>query len=116
MQLRIARLCLDCEELHVENSCPVCASERYAFLSAWLPSEERRRWRRPAQRSEGRRPVAAFRNLLAAVFNDVEPEKPADGPRTRASDMMPQMNFDETPQEKTRQQPVKPQPAKSNVR
>ena len=39
MQLRVARLCLDCEELHTESSCPVCASDRYAFLSNWLPVE-----------------------------------------------------------------------------
>jgi hypothetical protein len=46
MQLRVARLCLDCEELHVENRCPRCTSEHHAFLTTWLPSEKRRR--RPA--------------------------------------------------------------------
>ena len=50
MQLRVARLCLDCEELYVGDTCPVCASDRSAFLSTWLPVEERRRWRRPAPR------------------------------------------------------------------
>ena len=44
MQLRTARLCLDCEELHEENTCPVCASEMFAFLTRWVPAEERRAW------------------------------------------------------------------------
>jgi hypothetical protein len=43
MQLRIARLCLDCDEVHGERECPVCASERFAFLTRWVPAEERRR-------------------------------------------------------------------------
>jgi hypothetical protein len=42
MQLRTARLCLDCEELHQHNQCPVCASESYAFLTRWIPVHERR--------------------------------------------------------------------------
>lgn len=46
MQLRTARLCLDCEEIHEENTCPVCASEMFAFLTRWVPVEDRRtrRW------------------------------------------------------------------------
>jgi hypothetical protein len=47
MQLRTARLCLDCEELHEENTCPICASEMFAFLTRWVPAEERRSRRRP---------------------------------------------------------------------
>ena len=45
MQLRNARLCLDCEELHEERHCPVCASKAYAFLTRWVPANERRRTR-----------------------------------------------------------------------
>ena len=47
MQLRTARLCLDCEEIHEENTCPICASEMFAFLTRWIPAEERRSRRRP---------------------------------------------------------------------
>jgi len=43
MQLRGTRLCLDCEELHEEDQCPVCASEASAFLTQWIPVEDRRR-------------------------------------------------------------------------
>ena len=42
MQLRAARLCLDCEELHDAQQCPVCASETFAYLSRWVPAPERR--------------------------------------------------------------------------
>jgi len=49
MQLREARLCLDCEELHTADRCPLCASEAFSFLTRWLPVDERRsRARRPA--------------------------------------------------------------------
>jgi hypothetical protein len=47
MQLRNARLCLDCEELHEEQHCPVCASESFAFLAKWIPVDERRVSARP---------------------------------------------------------------------
>src|SRR5688500_9197639 len=42
MQLRVARVCLDCEEIHDATQCPACASETFAYLSQWLPSPERR--------------------------------------------------------------------------
>ena len=43
MQLRKARLCLDCEELHDQWQCPVCASETFAFITRWMPAPERRK-------------------------------------------------------------------------
>jgi hypothetical protein len=48
MQLRTARLCLDCEEVHDEYRCPVCASEAFTYLTRWVPAPERRS--RPRQR------------------------------------------------------------------
>jgi hypothetical protein len=42
MQLRTARLCLDCEEIHDGQQCPICASETFAFISRWVPAPERR--------------------------------------------------------------------------
>src|SRR5262245_30389931 len=42
MQLRTARLCLNCEEVHADQHCPACASESFAFISRWIPSPERR--------------------------------------------------------------------------
>jgi hypothetical protein len=42
MQLRDARLCLDCEELHMQDRCPVCASDAWAFVTRWVPPTERK--------------------------------------------------------------------------
>ena len=50
MQLRIARLCLNCEEVHDAQTCPLCASETFSYLKKWVPVEERRvRPRRPTK-------------------------------------------------------------------
>jgi hypothetical protein len=62
MQLRTARLCLDCEEVHESQQCPVCASESFAFLSKWVPVPDRRAAPRPASLDH----AAAYRRLLTA--------------------------------------------------
>jgi len=46
VQLRNARLCLDCEEIHELQQCPICASETFVYLARWIPVEERRTRRR----------------------------------------------------------------------
>ena len=43
MELRTARLCLDCEEVHDAPQCPVCGSETFTFMTRWVPSAEGRR-------------------------------------------------------------------------
>jgi len=97
MQLRVARLCLDCEELHVENRCTRCASERYAFLTNWLPSEERRKWRRPqvAPVREAPSGVRAFIDALARWHRGERASETTPAPLTRASDQVLPLNFDE---------------------
>jgi hypothetical protein len=57
MQLRVARLCLDCEDVHDSQQCPVCASETFVYLTRWVPAPERRNQPRPT--SDQRPPVAA---------------------------------------------------------
>ena len=52
MQLRSARLCLDCEEVHDANVCPSCASETFTYMTRWIPAPERRRRPRPATSPE----------------------------------------------------------------
>lgn len=52
MQLRIARLCLDCEEIHDAQQCPICASEIFAYISRWVPAPERRAGPRSASSAE----------------------------------------------------------------
>lgn len=48
MQLRMARLCLDCDEVHDEYRCPVCASDHFTYLTRWVPAPDRRDRSRPA--------------------------------------------------------------------
>jgi len=98
MQLRVARLCLDCEELHVADICPVCASQRYAYLSPWLPSEERRRWRRPASAPpRPPNPVTRAVRHTIAWLTGTPVEEPRPTPRTRAADHVPHFDFEPTP-------------------
>lgn len=71
MKLDEARLCLDCEEVHEHQVCPICSSEVFAYLTRWVqPSAERLRERRPeppAQRHEPRtkEQLEAYRQLLS---------------------------------------------------
>ena len=60
MQLREARLCLDCEEIHDARTCPRCTSETFALISRWIPAPERRARPRP-EPSE----AETYRALLA---------------------------------------------------
>ena len=117
MQLRIARLCLDCEELYAGDHCPVCASERYAFLSRWLPSEERRRWRRPARRSTpaGRRYLTVVKRLLG-WSSDLDPVDTHGAPKTRASDFVPNLDFEEPAKEPQKAAARTREPLKSDAR
>jgi hypothetical protein len=50
MQLRSARLCLDCEELHEEPQCPVCTSEAFVYITRWIPVDTRRTRKRAVPR------------------------------------------------------------------
>jgi hypothetical protein len=99
MQLRVARLCLDCEELHTDNACPRCASESYAFLSNWLHVDERRRWRRPAaQASDGS--GDGIGRSIGRWFRGDKPDSSQPGPLTRASDHVPNLDFDDAEEQK----------------
>src|SRR5918993_6034152 len=62
MQLHGARLCLDCDEIHVEQKCPLCGSASFGYISRWIPAPERRTRPRPVVTS----PTAdTYRELLA---------------------------------------------------
>jgi hypothetical protein len=41
MRLSNARLCLDCDEVHDEARCPMCASESFAFIKRWVTTPDR---------------------------------------------------------------------------
>jgi hypothetical protein len=53
MQLRYARLCLNCEEIHSAAHCPICTSESFAYVSRWIPPGERRQQPRRTQPATG---------------------------------------------------------------
>ena len=36
MHLSVARLCLDCQEIHDADRCPVCTSEAFGFITRWV--------------------------------------------------------------------------------
>ena len=64
MQLRTARVCLDCEEVHDAQQCPTCASETFAYLTRWVPVPERRARPRPAE-PVNRETVDTYREMLS---------------------------------------------------
>jgi hypothetical protein len=57
----VARLCLDCDEVHDAQACPVCGSESFAYITRWVPAPERRARPRPQPDSET---AEAYRALL----------------------------------------------------
>jgi hypothetical protein len=67
MQLRTARLCIDCEEVHDDVRCPVCASETFTYLSRWIPSDERRRRpRNEGLQAEDTGDIESYRRLTSS--------------------------------------------------
>ena len=73
MKLDAARLCLDCEEIHEEQVCPLCSSEAFAYLTRWVQpgaasvSSVRERATRPPVASQQHRTpeqIEAYRQLL----------------------------------------------------
>jgi hypothetical protein len=70
MQLRSARLCLDCDEIHDAQQCPQCASETFAFITRWVPVPDRaERPDRPQRAGRALEPsspeaLGAYREML----------------------------------------------------
>src|SRR5258708_25027740 len=74
MQLHAARLCLDCQEVHAETTCPLCSSSSFAPLSRWVPPQERRIEPRSVDGSDR---AEAYRRLLES---NEQPRKRARWP------------------------------------
>jgi|SRR4029079_2927200 len=72
MQLHVARLCLDCQEVHAETRCPVCASESFAALSRWIPAPERRA---RVRATDGQDLAETYRRILNASATAAEAPK-----------------------------------------
>jgi hypothetical protein len=64
MQLRAARLCLDCEEVHDAQQCPACASEAFAYLTRWVPSPERGALRPRVPQAPDAEVLGTYREML----------------------------------------------------
>ncbi len=77
MQLRNARLCLDCEEVHDLQKCPRCASESFAFLTRWVAAPERRERPRPLPDTTPR--LGASPEDLQAYRALLDPTQKANG-------------------------------------
>ena len=72
MQLQSARLCLDCDEVHDAQQCPLCASESFAFITRWVPVPDRtdRAQRRPrAPEPPSPEALGAYREMLRPEAN-----------------------------------------------
>jgi hypothetical protein len=73
MKLGEARLCLDCDEVHDSQQCPICTSESFAFITRWVPGDDHRTRVRmspsaaPPARTPGSRLVKRGAIGLAAV-------------------------------------------------
>jgi hypothetical protein len=89
MQLRVARLCLDCEELHADKRCPRCASASFAFVTNWLPCEERRRFGR--NRTPAGDTAWRFSVVLQSVARWFRGNVSRAAPATRRSDFVPEL-------------------------
>jgi hypothetical protein len=75
LQLTAARLCLNCDEVHDAQACPVCVSETFVYLTRWVPRSqpEVRRVVRPiAATAVAQRAVnhgSAFSLMTVALYN-----------------------------------------------
>jgi hypothetical protein len=62
-------MCLDCEEVHDAQQCPVCASESFVFLARWVPVPERRTRARTASPPPE---ASVYKDLLTADARGLE--------------------------------------------
>jgi hypothetical protein len=68
MKLGVARLCLDCDEVHDQERCPTCASEVFAFLTRWVPRSSGRLGQ-PVRPAPERPEVDVYRQITGAQRN-----------------------------------------------
>jgi hypothetical protein len=65
MHLGVARLCLDCQEIHEQDRCPVCASEAFGFMTRWVTIDATPPGVSPHETSAGRSAkVDSYRQIL----------------------------------------------------
>ena len=66
MHLGVARLCLDCHEVHEYERCPHCTSEAFAFITRWiqLDTPATRSAAPPTEAPHAAEKVNAYRQIL----------------------------------------------------
>ena len=67
MHLGVARLCLDCHEVHEYDRCPACTSEAFAFVTRWIKLDTAavpRTSSQPAGDSAAAEKMATYRQIL----------------------------------------------------
>jgi len=65
MHLSVARLCLDCQEIHDQDRCPVCTSEAFGFMTRWLKVDEGQSQKAIApQRATQSSKIETYRQIL----------------------------------------------------
>jgi hypothetical protein len=79
MRLGVARLCLDCEEVHEGDRCPACGSETFAFLKRWVTPAAPPPKAHPRADQEVPAPAAERVEQMAAYEQLLKP----DGERSR---------------------------------
>jgi hypothetical protein len=73
MQLRNARLCLDCEEVHDAAHCPACTSESFAFITRWVPLPAADVARHHAPEAQSPEALATYREMLSPPAEPASP-------------------------------------------
>ena len=76
MRLDAARLCLDCEEVHEDQVCPVCSSEAFAYLTRWVQPAAARVGGPPAHEPPSSAPQPRTREQLDAYRQLLEGKPP----------------------------------------
>lgn len=64
MHLSVARLCLDCQEIHDGDRCPVCTSEAFGFVTRWVKVDAAPRRRPKDQQATDSSRVDNYRQIL----------------------------------------------------
>ena len=65
MHLSLARLCLDCQEIHEEDRCPVCTSEAFGFITRWVKLDATPRASKEKERAVTSTKLDEYRQILS---------------------------------------------------
>jgi hypothetical protein len=70
MHVSEARVCLNCDEIHDQSRCPICASENFAFLTRWIqlgsPDHRHATSARVFERPETKEKVETYRRIVVS--------------------------------------------------